>query len=59
MRQKADGEVLDFDTYHRSYQDKTDHVTTLDNYLTWLQAAGFDAICPYFSFNRALIIARA
>ena len=59
MRYRAGGDVLDFDRYHARYRDKTDHVATLENYREWLAEAGFRTVCPYRSFNRALIVARA
>ncbi len=59
MSQKLEDDVLDFEDYHVQYRDKTDHVTSMERYLDWLQTAGFSTICPYRSFNRALIVARA
>jgi hypothetical protein len=51
--------VLDFDEYHRRYRAKTDYVTSIDDYRSWLEQAGFETLCPYRCFNRAMIVARA
>ena len=59
MRSARDEEVLDFDAYHRRYSAKQDHVASVEDYRAWLQDAGFETICPYLCFNRALIVARA
>ncbi len=58
MRAESGRDVLDFETYHRTYRAKTDCVTSLRNYLEWLGEAGFEARCLYRSFNRAIIAAR-
>lgn len=52
-------DVLDFDEYHQRYQAKTDHTASVDDYRTWLTQAGFETLCPYQCFNRAMIAARA
>ena len=59
MRSKIDANALDFDAYHRRYSAKHDHVASVEDYLGWLADAGFDTVCPYRCFNRALIVARA
>ena len=58
MRSARSEEVLDFDEYHRRYSAKQDHVASLEDYRAWLEQAGFDTVCPYLCFNRALIAAR-
>ena len=59
MRSAHSGEVLNFGEYHRRYSAKQDHVASVENYRDWLEAAGFETVCPYLCFNRALIAARA
>ena len=51
-------DILEFGTYHSQYQSKTDHVSTVSEYREWLQQSGFETICPYHCFNRAMIIAK-
>ncbi|MFV2031366.1 MAG: hypothetical protein ACC663_02625, partial [Gammaproteobacteria bacterium] len=51
-------EPLDYDSYHTRYSAKTDHVAGVDDYLGWMQEAGFNAVCIYQQFNRALLCAR-
>ncbi|MEM7195319.1 MAG: class I SAM-dependent methyltransferase [Pseudomonadota bacterium] len=58
MREGAEFPTLGFDEYHHRYQGKTDAVTSLSNYIMWLQQTGFHCVCPYRCFNRALIVAR-
>ena len=58
MRSDVDGEVLDFDAYHRQYQAKEDDIAQVEDYRGWLEDAGFETVCPYRCFNRALIVAR-
>ena len=58
MRSGMADDVLDFDAYQQQYQDKADHVARVEDYRQWLLAAGFDTVCPYWCFNRALIVAR-
>ena len=57
MRKGVSEDVLEFDDYHRRYSAKTDYIASVADYRDWLEAAGFDSICPYHCFNRALIIA--
>ena len=59
MSSSVSEDVLDFDEYHRRYRAKTDYVTSIDDYRTWLEQAGFETLCPYRCFNRAMIVARA
>lgn len=59
MRSNVSADVKEFEDYHRLYSAKTDHIATLEAYRGWLENAGFETICPYYCFNRALIIARA
>ena len=59
MSSQVSENVLDFDGYHRRYRAKTDYVTSVDKYRAWLEDAGFETLCPYRSFNRAMIVARA
>ena len=49
---------LSFEEYRDRYEAKTDHVGSVEEYLRWMRAAGFDAACVYHLFNRALIAAR-
>ncbi len=59
MCTSASEDVLEFDEYHRQYQTKTDYITSIEDYRSWLEETGFETLCPYRCFNRALIIARA
>jgi len=59
MRKSVPEEVLDFDEYHRRYRAKDDQVAAVGDYRKWLEAAGFETVCPYLCFNRAMIVARA
>ena len=58
MSCRLSNSVMGIDEYHDKYLSKTDHVATLEDYLVWLEQAGFRCICPYYCFNRALIVAR-
>ena len=49
---------LSFEDYRARYAAKTDYVGTVEDYLRWIQEAGFDAACLYQQFNRGLIAAR-
>lgn len=49
---------LSFEEYRARYAAKTDHVSTVEDYLCWLRDAGFHAACLYQQFNRALLAAR-
>ncbi len=51
-------DVLEFDEYHRRYQNKTDYIASIEDYRRWLEATGFQTLCPYQCFNRALIVAK-
>jgi SAM-dependent methyltransferase len=59
MRSRVDEEVLEFDAYHRRYSAKQDHIASVEDYRGWLGETGFETVCPYLCFNRALIVARA
>ena len=58
MSSQVSGKVIGFEEYHDRYSAKTDHIASVQEYRTWLEAEGFDTLCPYQSFNRAMIIAR-
>lgn len=59
MRSTVPEEVLEFDEYHRRYRAKADYIASVEDYRAWLEEAGFETLCPYRCFNRAIIIARA
>ena len=59
MASTVSSETLDFASYHRKYRAKSDHTASVQQYRDWLQEAGFESVCPYQCFNRAMIIARA
>ena len=59
MRSAVPEEVLDFEEYHRQYSAKADYIASVEDYRAWLEEAGFETLCPYRCFNRAMIIARA
>ena len=59
MRSNIDTETLGFSDYHAQYSAKTDHIARIEDYRNWLEDEGFVTLCPYHSFNRALIIARS
>lgn len=59
MRSGVDNDIVEFDEYQRRYRDKADHVASVEDYRQWLAGAGFESVCPYWCFNRALIVARA
>lgn len=59
MRSTAPGEVLEFDDYHSKYCRKVDYIASIEDYQDWLENAGFETVCPYRCFNRAMISARA
>ena len=44
--------------YLKTYRAKDDHVASLEEQLSWLRAAGFEAACLYLHYNRALFAAR-
>ncbi|MEM7208043.1 MAG: class I SAM-dependent methyltransferase [Pseudomonadota bacterium] len=58
MRARVREDVLEFSEYHPRYQQKTDAISSVEQYQSWLEAHGFRTVCPYRCFNRALIIAR-
>ena len=58
MRQRCDADVVDFEDYHRQYSAKDDQIATVEDYRGWLDQAGFETVCPYRCFNRALVVAR-
>lgn len=58
MRSAVSEEVVEFDEYHRLYRAKTDHLASVEDYRGWLEETGFETLCPYRCFNRALVIAR-
>ena len=58
MRSEVNEPVLDFAAYHEGYRAKGDHVASLEDYRDWLSRAGFETTCPYYCFNRGLIVAR-
>jgi len=59
MRSAVPEDVLEFDEYHRRYRAKADYIASVEDYRAWLEEAGFETLCPYRCFNRAIIIARA
>ena len=59
MRDAVQEDVLDFESYHHRYSNKTDYISTVEKYREWLESAGFQTQCPYLCFNRALIVARS
>jgi len=59
MRSAVPEDVLEFDEYHRRYRAKADYIASVEDYRGWLEKAGFETLCPYRCFNRAMIIARA
>lgn len=59
MRSSVSEDVLEFDEYHNQYQIKTDHIASVEDYRNWLKETGFETLCPYRCFNRAIIVAMA
>ena len=59
MRSTVPEDVLEFDEYHRRYSAKADHIASVEDYRDWLEETGFETLCPYRCFNRALIVARS
>ena len=46
---------LSGDDFLHQLEDKEDHPGTLEEHLTWLRQAGFEATCLHMHLNRALI----
>lgn len=59
MQHGVADDTINFDEYQRRYRDKADHIARVEDYRDWLATAGFRTVCPYWCFNRALIVARA
>ena len=58
LQSDVDVPVMEFDEYESVYDAKTDHIAQVSDYVRWLNQTGFECICPYQCFNRALLVAR-
>lgn len=58
LNEQVSATPLSFEAYRDRYEAKSDHASSVEQYLHWMRGAGFDAACVYHLFNRALIAAR-